>query len=113
METLAQVRTHAAQYATSGARHTAPAPQPSSSLLMQKRNTRAAKRRPKRTTTRERADLARTDRARRRAIARSVAALVGLFAGAGPAPALGTFPGRGTVSQLNATRFRRRVPTGA
>ena len=113
VETLAQVRTHAAQYATSGARHTAPAPQPSSSLLMQKRNTRAAKRRPKRTTTRERADLARADRARRRAVARSVAALVGLFAGASPAPALGTFPGRGTVSQLNATRFRRRVPTGA
>ena len=80
---------------------------------MQKRSTRAAKRRPKRTTTRERANLARADRARRRAIAGSITALVGLFADTYGARTLGTFPGRGTVSQPNATRFRRRVPTAS
>jgi hypothetical protein len=51
--------------------------------------------------------------ARRRAIAGSITALVARFTGACPTRTLGTFPGRGTVSQPNATRLRRMVPTGA
>ena len=56
-----------AQYNKTGAKHTATGPQPSKSMLMRKRLAKALKRRPPRTTHKQRANVARAARARRRA----------------------------------------------